>query len=99
VVLANRDGRCRPGLFVSGRVFVEDADVAVGVPNDAILLVDGKPSVFVGGKGEFRLRPVTRGRSDTGSTEIVGGLVPGEVYVSQGAFTLKSELDKPAPEE
>jgi membrane fusion protein, heavy metal efflux system len=99
VVIANREGRYRPGLFVSGRVFVEDADVPVVVPNDAILLVDGRPSLFIRESVGFRLQAITRGRSDRISTEVTEGLSPGQTFVSKGSFTLKSELDKPAPED
>ncbi len=98
VVVANRDGRFRPGLFVSGRIFVDDVQVPVLVPNDALLLIEGKSSVFVKEGDGFRLQPVERGRSNGAFTEIVEGLAPGQTYVSRGAFTLKSELDKPEPE-
>jgi membrane fusion protein, heavy metal efflux system len=99
VVIENREGRYRPGLFVSGRIFVEDSVVPVAVPNDAILLVEGKTSVFIREGSSFRLQTIRRGRSDRSSTEILEGLAPGQIYASKGAFTLKSELDKPAPED
>ncbi len=98
VVIANREGRFRPGLFVSGRIVVDDVEVPVSVPNDALVLIEGKSSVFVKEGAGFRLQAVTRGRSNGAITAIVEGLAPGQVYVSRGAFTLKSELDKPEPE-
>ena len=98
VVIANSDGRWRPGLFVTGRLAIDDLEVPVLVSNDALLMVGGKMCVFVQVPDGFRLRPVSPGRNDGTHTEISGGLAPGEVYVTKGAITLKSELEKPETE-
>lgn len=98
VVLPNADGRWRPGMFVTGRILVEDVAAAVAVAGDALFLAEGKTCVFVEASGAFELRPVTAGRSDGRSTEIIAGLAAGEKYVLKGAFTLKSELLKPEGE-
>jgi cobalt-zinc-cadmium efflux system membrane fusion protein len=95
VVIPNADGRYRPGLFVTGRISVEDIRVPVLVPNEALLLVDGNMCLFIGGEDGFRLQRVTTGRTDGAFTEILQGLKPGQMFVSRGAFTLKSELEKP----
>jgi cobalt-zinc-cadmium efflux system membrane fusion protein len=98
VVVPNADGRLRPGLFVSGRIAVEDDRVSVLVPSDAILLIDGKTSLFVKAGEAFKLQPVTTGRTNGPVTEIQTGLTAGQEYVRRGAFTLKSELGKPEAE-
>lgn len=98
VVIANSNGRWRPGLFVTGRVALNDVEVPVLVSNEALLMVGGKMCVFVREQDGFRLRPVTSGRNDGTRTEISGGLTPGEIYVTRGAITLKSELEKPEAE-
>jgi len=98
VVIPNADGRYRPGLFVTGRIPVEDVHVPVLVPNEALLMVEGNLCVFVAGQGGFRLQAVTTGRTNGTMTEILHGLEQGQMYVSQGAFTLKSELEKPESE-
>ncbi len=98
MVVPNADGRLRPGLFVTGRILVERIEIPVLVPNDALILVDDIMCVFVKEKEGFRPQPVKTGRADSGHTEITSGLVSGQIYATQGAFTLKSELQKPEAE-
>jgi membrane fusion protein, heavy metal efflux system len=96
VVIPNSEGRFRPGLFVSGRVEISDLSAAVMIPNDALVMVEGQPSVFVKEGEGFQIRTVSIGRSNGEFSEIVKGLEAGQAYVKKGAFTLKSELGKPA---
>ena len=96
VVLPNPDGRWRPGLFVSGRVTVEAVEVRILAPQTALQQMDGQPSVFVAGDEGFEPRAVRIGRTNGSHVEILDGLEPGERYVTFGAFTLKSELEKEA---
>ncbi len=98
VVISNAEGRFRPGLFVSGRIAVEDPRVPVLVPAEALLIIDSKVGLFLREGDNFRFQAVTPGRTNGISTEIVKGLDPGQKYVTRGAFTLKSELGKPEPE-
>jgi len=94
VVLANPDGRWRPGLFVTGTVTIERANVTVAVPPSAVENLGGTTVVFVQDADELEPRPVTIGRSDGRRVEILAGLSPGDNFVSRGGFTLKSELEK-----
>lgn len=96
VVLANPDGRWRPGLFVSGNVTVDAIEVRVLAPQTALQQVDGRPSVFVETEKGFEPRPVKIGRTNGTHVEVLSGLEPGDRYVTFGAFTLKSELEKEA---
>lgn len=96
VVLPNPDGRWRPGLFVTGRVTVEEVDVPLLIPRTALQTVDEKACVFVQTDRGFEPRPVALGRADDAGVEITAGLTAGLRYVTQGAFTLKAELSKAA---
>ncbi len=96
VVLPNRDGRWRPGLFVTGRIAVDEITVPVAVPRSAVQEVEGRPSVFVETDEGFVPRVVNTGRKDTSKVEISSGLEPGERYVAKGAFILKAQLSKGA---
>ena len=98
VVIPNSSGSWRPGLFVTGRILVEDVHVPVLVPNDALIMVGGKICLFLKEGDVFRLQPVAAGRTNGALTEITGGLEAGRSYVIKGAFTLKSELGKPEAE-
>ena len=97
IVLDNRDGKLRPGLFVTVAVPLRGASEieATAVSADAIQKISGLPAVFVETlPGRFELRPVETGREAHGMVEIRHGLQEGEKVVIQGAFVLKSELLK-----
>jgi membrane fusion protein, heavy metal efflux system len=98
IVVPNEDGRLRPGLFVTGRILAQSIRVPMLIPNDALVMVDGKMCLFVKFRDAFRSQPVTAGRTDGRYTEILQGLSPGQRYVAKGAFTLKSEMEKPEAE-
>ncbi len=98
VVIPNVGGKWRPGLFVTGRIMVDDALVPILVPNEAVVMVGGRTCVFLKEGDKFRLQAVTAGRTNGTATEITKGLGAGQSYVAKGAFTLKSELGKPEAE-
>jgi cobalt-zinc-cadmium efflux system membrane fusion protein len=94
VVLSNTEGLWRPGLFVTGRITVENVSVPLRVTKEAVLILDGKPSVFVKVGDEFEPQPVTTGRVNDKYIEIVSGLTQGQIYVAKGAYILKLEANK-----
>lgn len=65
---------------------------AVVVPEEAVQQVEGRDVVFVQVQGGFQAVPVTIGQRSGGRVEILEGLRPGLVVVTQGAFVLKSQL-------
>jgi cobalt-zinc-cadmium efflux system membrane fusion protein len=99
VVISNSGGRWCPGLFVTGRIVVDDVQVPVLVPSEALIMVGGKTCLFLKESDKFRLQTVTAGRTNGTLTEITQGLAAGQIYVSKGAFILKSELAKPVVED
>lgn len=99
IVIPNPDGRWRPGLFVTGRVVAEEVDAGVVVPKDALVRLDGQSCVFLLTEKGFAPQAVSLGRSNEFQVEITAGLKAGQRYVTRGAFTLKSELNKPTEEE
>jgi cobalt-zinc-cadmium efflux system membrane fusion protein len=96
VVLSNRDGRWQPGRLVTAVVVVERVTVPVAVPEDAIVRVGTGAAVFRADSSGFEVQPVTVGRSDGTTTEIVSGLERGARIVARNAFWLKAELEKEA---
>jgi len=96
VVLPNRDGRWKPGMFINAKVIIEEVPAKIMVPKSAIQTVEDKPTIFVldAESGGFAPRHVTIGKSDDKSVEIVSSLKVGEKYVSRGAFILKAEMGK-----
>jgi membrane fusion protein, heavy metal efflux system len=94
VRLSNPAGDWRPGLFVSGKVVVDQQDAAVLVPQAAVQTVDGASVVFVEDEHGFEPRKVTLGRQSETHVEITRGLELGETYVAENAFLVKAELAK-----
>jgi cobalt-zinc-cadmium efflux system membrane fusion protein len=98
VTIANPRGAWRPGLFVTVSVLGADQQVRLAVPNEAIQSVDNQAMVFRAVPGGFQATPVKPGRSDGRTTEIMGGLQPGDKVATTNAFVLKAELGKGSAE-
>lgn len=62
------------------------------VPEEAVQQIEGRDMVFVQAEGGFQAVPVSVGQRGGGRAQILSGLRPGQVVVTQGAFVLKSEL-------
>jgi len=94
IVLANTDGQWQPGLYVNVAAVVDHADVAVSVPDEAIIRSKFGPAVFIADGPSFEIQPVTTGRTDGVLTEIVEGLGAGSIIVVKNAYLLKAELGR-----
>lgn len=94
IVLENKDGRWRPGMFVHADLVAEEIEVPVAVAADAIQTL-GEWTVVFGRYGEyFEARPLERGRSDGKMVEILKGISAGEQYAAGNSFAIKAELGK-----
>lgn len=62
------------------------------LPEEAVQQVEGRDVVFVQTKGGFQAAPVSVGDRSGGRIEILDGLRPGQLVVTEGAFVLKSQL-------
>lgn len=92
VVLPNKDGALRPGLFVTARVLVSGSAVPVAVRDIAIQTLEGRTVVFLEeGDGVYLAQLVETGVTDGEWTEIRSGVSAGQAYVAHGSFLLKSE--------
>jgi cobalt-zinc-cadmium efflux system membrane fusion protein len=95
VVLANSNGRLRPGLFVSARLVLANRKVAVAVHVGAIQTLENKTVVFVREEGDrLEARPVELGEADSRFVEIKAGLSAGERYIAEKSFVVKAEMGK-----
>lgn len=95
VVLQNPDGDLRPGM--RGTLLVTSTSVqaqSVFVPIDAVQRLRNQSVVFVPHEDglRFTATPVELGRRDDHRVEILSGIQAGDRIVTQGAFTLTSEL-------
>ena len=96
VVVDNARGLMKPGQFVTAQMALPASSAVVRVPEKAVVEVENRPAVFVPDSDGFAARSVVTGRSADGFIQIVEGLAEGEHYVSEGAFTLKAQLEKAA---
>ena len=95
----SRDGRLKPGMLAT--VFVSGATqmAAALLPEDAVQMMQGKPTVFVvtpDAKGGARItrRDVEVGPRAQGRIAVVRGVKAGDLVVTTGAFAVKSEFQK-----
>jgi cobalt-zinc-cadmium efflux system membrane fusion protein len=93
--LPNTDGRLKPEMFASVRLYSESQPDRLAVPEAALQRDQGRTFVFVQrNANEYEVRDVQIGESNGTLTSILTGLSEGETVVTHGAFVLKSELLK-----
>lgn len=93
-VLANGDGRWRPGQFVSAKVLVAEVPAAVVVRQEAIQRIRDRDVVFIADENVFEAQPIELGAHDDVHVEVVSGLAAGTPYAASGSFILKAEAGK-----
>lgn len=94
IEVMNKDGRLKPEMFANATIATGGKSEAISVPSDAILLLQGQPTVFVAEHGGFEARAVETGEKLPGRTVIKSGLKAGEQVVAAGAYALKARLLK-----
>jgi cobalt-zinc-cadmium efflux system membrane fusion protein len=91
--VGNPDGLLRPGMFCEIRIAAGAPEEVIAVPGTALLSDEGRDFVFTHWReGYFVRRDVRKGRQFLDAVEILAGLEPGEVVVTEGAFLLKSDV-------
>lgn len=93
-IVANADGRFRPGMFVRGRVLLAEKPVALAVKLTALQMLENRAVVFVRSNDKFEARDVLVGARDAEWAEITFGLAEGDVYAAANSFVIKAELAK-----
>jgi cobalt-zinc-cadmium efflux system membrane fusion protein len=93
-LLANADGRWRPGDYVLAAIETGAEKVDVLIPRSALQSIGGEQVVFVRTAEGFEKREVVLGRGDDNIVEVVFGLDAGESIAVTNSFVLKAELGK-----
>jgi cobalt-zinc-cadmium efflux system membrane fusion protein len=90
--VANADGRLKPEMFATAAIEVagDKAAAAISLPDAAIVLMQGQPTVFVFDAGAYEPRVVDPGERFGGRTQLKGGIKAGEQVVTAGAYALKA---------
>lgn len=104
VDLPNADGRLRANTFGTGRIVLREEPKAIVVPTEAVHWDGTCSTVFVRDKDFFKkdspltkvfhVRTVRTGVKDGANTEIIAGLLPGEVIASKNSVILEAQLLK-----
>ncbi len=102
VDLSNADGRLRANTFGTGRIVLREEPKAIVIPSNAIHWDGTCNVVFVRDKDfmkpdapkVFHVRSVRPGVKDGATTEIIAGLLPGEVIASTNSVVLEAQLLK-----
>jgi len=94
VVLENAGGSWRPGQFVHGVVTVAETSVPLAVRNSALQRFRDFTVVFAQVGDTYEVRMLELGKSDGVWTEVLGGLEPGEQYVTENSFLIKADIEK-----
>jgi cobalt-zinc-cadmium efflux system membrane fusion protein len=95
VDLPNPDGLLwRPGQAVSGEASVASVDVPLAVRTQALQRFRDFTVVFARVGETYEVRMLDLGRRSPEWTEVLGGIKPGEVYVSENAFLIRSDVEK-----
>jgi cobalt-zinc-cadmium efflux system membrane fusion protein len=100
----NPNDQLRANTFGTGRVILREEKQAVLVLSEAVQWEGDAFVVFVRDRDYkepealkvFHTRVVRPGARDGGNTEVIAGLLPGEVVVTRGSGVLRSELLKNA---
>lgn len=91
VEVRNRDGRLRPGMYVTARLSPASTQ-RLTVPLTAVLPTGTRQLVFVNrGDGAFVPKDVKTGVRSDSLVEIVDGLEPGDEIVASATYLLDSE--------
>jgi cobalt-zinc-cadmium efflux system membrane fusion protein len=99
-ILDNKDGRLRANIFGAGRVILREESQTIVVPNVAVhwegdcfvVFVRDKNYLKSGAPKVFHTRTVRLGAKDQRQTEIIAGVLPGELVATKGSATLRAEL-------
>ncbi len=97
VEVPNPQGRLKPGMFATAIIAAttQDATTSLTIPAGAVQRIEGETVVFVPSRdGVFRKREVVLGKQGNSWVEVRAGVQEGEQVVTEGSFTLKSELLK-----
>jgi len=95
VELPNPDGTTwRPGQAVEGEVIVATEQVPLAVRTRALQRFRDFTVVYARVDETYEVRMLELGRQTPEWTEVLGGIAPGDVYVSDNAFLIRSDVEK-----
>lgn len=91
IEVANADGRLKPEMFATATIEAGgDERKVIALPDAAIVLLEGQPTVFVYEQGAYEARQVEPGERVGDRTVLRSGVKAGDQVVTSGAYALKA---------
>jgi len=94
IQIDNSKGLLRPQMHASVSIETGGARKVLAVPESAVTLVQGLPTVFVEQAAGFEPRAVELGERFNGRVVVKSGVKPDELVVHEGVYALKARLLK-----
>ncbi|MBA3237776.1 MAG: efflux RND transporter periplasmic adaptor subunit [Parachlamydiaceae bacterium] len=93
-LLENADGQWQPGTYVTATIATTAIPVPLAISRESVQKIDGQECAFIAKETGFEIRPITTGRSDDNTIEVISGIEKGERYAATNSFILKAEHEK-----
>jgi cobalt-zinc-cadmium efflux system membrane fusion protein len=94
VEIPNQAGQWRPGERIRATIQVGTFEIPLAVRTDALQRFRDFTVVYARIDDTYEVRMLELGRQSSDWTEVLGGLRPGEVYVSENAFLITADVLK-----
>jgi cobalt-zinc-cadmium efflux system membrane fusion protein len=94
IEVPNTDGRLKPEMFATAVIDTASTTMAITLPQEAVLLINGQATAFVREAGGFEARAVELGDKVGGRVILRSGVKAGEQIVVTGAYALKARMLK-----
>lgn len=94
VPLPNPDGELRPGQFVRAQVATSEVAVPLAVKRSGLQAFRDFDVVFAQIGEDYEVRMLELGRFDAQYVEVLGGINPGDLYVSENSYLIKADIEK-----
>jgi len=92
--LPNSDNFWRPGMSVRGQVTIDQRTVPLAVKTEALQAFRDFTVVFAKVGQTYEVRMLELGRKGPLWTEVIGGIKPGQAYVTKGSYVIKADIEK-----
>jgi membrane fusion protein (multidrug efflux system) len=87
--MANKDGLLRSGMFARVTLIIEDLKERILLPETALVPMGQEHFVFRLVENKAQLTKIKIGQRRTGVIEVVEGLVPSSIVITEGALKLR----------
>ena len=88
------DSGLQPGMRLIAQVVIAENEVPLAVRETGLQSFRDFTVVYAKVDQTYEVRMLDLGRRDGEMVEVLGGLRPGEIYVTENSFLIKADIDK-----